>query len=91
MARRHRDHVGRFVLGMKHYPDPDDDGSTHESKARGHGNKPLMVENVNPMEDHPGLTPLEHRKIRRIAGKGKRSSVKVQVKVEAKHGDVDAD
>jgi hypothetical protein len=41
-----------------------------------------MVENVNPMEDHPGLTPLEHRRIKRIAGRGKRSKVDVRVKVE---------
>lgn len=86
MARRHRDHVGRFVLGMKHYPAPDDDGDMHESKARGHTTAPLMVENVNPMEDHPGLTPLEHTRIKRIAGKG-RSKSRVKVNVEVEHGD----
>ena len=84
MARRYRDHVGRFVLGMKHYPDPDDDGGSHESTAKGHTTPPLQVEVMNPMEDHPGLTPLEHRKIKRIAKsvRGK-SNVKVDVKVEA--------
>jgi len=53
-----------------------------ESKAVGHTTPPVMVENVNPMEDHPGLTPLEHRRIKRIAGRGKRSKVDVRVKVE---------
>lgn len=59
-----------------------------ESKAVGHTTPPVMVENVNPMEDHPGLTPLEHKKISRIAKKvkGGRSKVKVDVKVEATGG-----
>ena len=40
------------------------------------------------MEDHPALTPLEHKKISRIAKKvkGGRSKVKVDVKVEATGG-----
>lgn len=39
------------------------------------------------MEDHPGLTPLEHKKIKRLAGKSKgKTKVSVKVDVEAAHG-----
>lgn len=61
-----------------------------ESSARGHATPPLMVENVNPLDDHPALTPMEHRRIRRIAGKmkpGKAAKVDVKVKVEAGSAD----
>lgn len=59
-----------------------------ESKARMHTTPPVQVEVLNPLEDHPGLTPLEHRKIRRIARKvkGGKAKVKVDVKVEAHTG-----
>lgn len=89
MARRHRDHMGRFVLGMKHYPEPDDDGDEQtQSKAVGHTTEPIHVIDENPMDHHPGLTPLEHKRIRRIAGGApSKSKVKVKVEVEAGHGD----
>ena len=61
---------------------------SRESSARGHTTPPVMVEVLNPLEDHPGLTPLEHRKIKRIAKKVKsgKASVKVKVDVVAKTG-----
>ena len=54
-----------------------------------HTTPPLQVEVLNPLEDHPGLTPLEHKKIKRIARKvkgGGKAKVKVDVKVEAVSG-----
>ena len=59
-----------------------------ESKAMGHTTPPIMVIEENPLDHHPGLTPLEHKKISRIAKKvkGGRSKVKVDVKVEATGG-----
>lgn len=58
-----------------------------ESAAVMHTTPPVRVIDENPMDHHPGLTPLEHKRIRRIAGKGKRASkVKVDVKVEATGG-----
>lgn len=62
---------------------------SRESTARMHTTAPLQVEVLNPLEDHPGLTPLEHKKIKRIAGKtkGGRAKVKVKVEVVAKAGD----
>ena len=61
---------------------------SRESTARMHTTAPLQVEVLNPMEDHPGLTPLEHRKIKRLARKvkGGKASVKVKVDVVAKTG-----
>ena len=53
-----------------------------ESSARMHTTPPVQVEVLNPLEDHPGLTPLEHRKIKRIAGKVKGGKAKAKVKVE---------
>jgi len=55
---------------------------SRESSARGHTTPPLQVEVLNPLEDHPGLTPLEHKKIKRIAGKVKGGKAKVKVKVD---------
>ena len=65
---------------------------SRESAARGHTTPPVMVEVLNPLEDHPGLTPLEHKKIKRIARKvkgGGKASVKVKVDVVAKTGGKD--
>lgn len=61
---------------------------SRESTAKMHTTPPLQVEVLNPLEDHPGLTPLEHKKIRRIAKrvKGGKAKVKVDVKVEASTG-----
>lgn len=56
-----------------------------ESSAVGHTTPPVHVVDENPMDHHPGLSPLEHKRIKRIAGKGRKSSVKVKVQVEAKH------
>ena len=63
-----------------------------ESAARMHTTPPIQVEVLNPLEDHPGLTPLEHKKIKRIARKvkgGGKAKVKVDVKVEAVSGGKD--
>lgn len=57
-----------------------------ESSARMHTTPPVMVQEVNPLDDHPGLTPLEHRRIKRIAGKGKPGKAKVDVKVKVEAG-----
>ena len=64
---------------------------SRESSARMHTTAPLQVEVLNPLEDHPGLTPLEHRKIKRLARKvkGGKAKVKVDVKVEASSGGKD--
>lgn len=63
-----------------------------ESSARMHTTAPLQVELLNPLEDHPGLTPLEHRKIKRIARKvkgGRGAKAKVDVKVNVETGGSD--
>lgn len=60
-----------------------------ESIAKGHGNPPLTVIDENPLDHHPGLTPLEHKRIKRIAGKARASKTKVAVKVEVAHGDAE--
>lgn len=58
-----------------------------ESSAIGHGTPPLMVGEMNPIADHPGLGPLEEKRVKRIAGRAKgRAHVKVAVHVEAKAG-----
>lgn len=62
-----------------------------ESQAVMHATPPLTVVDENPMDHHPGLTPLEHKRIKRIAGKGGKSRVKVKVEVKAEHGGIDAD
>mgnify|MGYP001590779575 CR=1 FL=1 len=65
---------------------------SRESTARMHTTAPLQVEVLNPLEDHPGLTPLEHKKIRRIARKvkgGGKAKVKVKVDVVAQTGGKD--
>lgn len=64
---------------------------SRESSAKMHTTPPLQVEVLNPLEDHPGLTPLEHRKIRRIAKKvkGGKAKAKVKVEVEVKSGGED--
>lgn len=63
-----------------------------ESSAKMHTTPPLQVEVLNPLEDHPGLTPLEHKKIKRIArkvkgGRSAKAKVDVKVKVETGGGD----
>lgn len=59
-----------------------------ESSAVGHTTPPVYVVDENPMANHPGLTPLENKRIKRVAGKGKRTAkVSVKVQVDATHGD----
>lgn len=53
----------------------------NESVARMHATPPVHVIDENPMDHHPGLTPLEHKRIKRIAGKSAKSKVKVAVEV----------
>ena len=50
-----------------------------------HGTPPLIVHEMDPIDDHPGLGPLVRRKIKKAAKRG-RAHVKVQVAVEAKAG-----
>lgn len=57
----------------------------------GHTTPPVKYVDENPMLDHPGLTPLENKRIRKVAGKGKKTSVKVKVVAEVAHGATDAD
>lgn len=59
-----------------------------ESAARMHATPPITVVDENPMDHHPGLTPLEHRRIKRIAKKmkGGKAKAKVKVEVEVKSG-----
>lgn len=56
-----------------------------ESVARGHTTPPVHVVDENPLENHPGLTPLETRKVKRIAKgtKSAKSRVHVEVNVHA--------
>ena len=56
-----------------------------DSTAVMHGSEPLIVHEMDPIDDHPALGPLTRRKIRKLGGKGK-AHVKVNVQVEAKAG-----
>ena len=65
---------------------------SRESSAKMHTTPPVVVIEENPLEHHPGLTPLEHRKIKRIAKKvkgGGKAKVKVKVDVVAQTGGKD--
>lgn len=62
---------------------------SRESSAKGHTTPPLMVEVVDPIADHPVLGPMRDRRMKRAARKGKKTAVKVEVKVE--DGKADAD
>ena len=54
------------------------------SKAVMHGSEPLIVREVDPVDDHPSLGPLRKAKMLLAAKKAKgKSKVKVDVKVEA--------
>lgn len=53
-----------------------------ESSAKGHGSEPLIVREIDPVDEHPSLGPLRAAKLKR-AVKGK-SKAKVKVDVEVK-------
>lgn len=54
-----------------------------ESSAKGHGTPPLIVREIDPVDEHPSLGPLRAEKLKR-AGKGKtKAKVKVDVEVKA--------
>lgn len=60
-----------------------------ESSARGHASPPLLVTQIDPSEEHPGLGPI--RRLKRAVNKGKVKTKKSVVKVEVtvKHGGSD--
>lgn len=57
-----------------------------ESAARGHTTAPLVVHEMEPMEDHPGLGPLLRKKraarVVVVKSKPTKTKVKVEVKVD---------
>lgn len=57
-----------------------------ESVARGHTTPPVHVVDENPMEKHPGLAPLEARKVKRLAKGAKSAKQRVHVEVNV-HAD----
>ncbi len=54
------------------------------SKAVMHGSEPLIVREIDPVDEHPSLGPLRRAKTILLAKKAKgKSKVRVDVKVEA--------
>ena len=54
------------------------------SKAVGHGSEPLIVREIDPVDEHPSLGPLRKAKALLLARKAKgKAKIKVDVKVEA--------
>ena len=60
-----------------------------ESSAKGHGTPPLIVREIDPVDEHPSLGPLRAAKLRRAIGKA-RTKTKVKVEVDVKKGGTDA-
>lgn len=61
-----------------------------ESKALRHGTPPLIVHEMDPIDDHPGLGPLTRRKIKKVVGKVRgKAQAKVKVEVDVKAGGKD--
>jgi len=52
-----------------------------ESKAKGHGSPPLIVREIDPVDEHPSLGPLRQAKLNKMLRGGKKRT-KVLVKVE---------
>jgi len=53
-----------------------------QSRAKGHGVRPLIVREIDPVDEHPSLGPLRQAKLNKLLGKRGRGKTKIVVKVE---------
>lgn len=53
-----------------------------ESTAKGHGTEPLIVREIDPVDEHPSLGPLRAAKLRRAVKGRQKTKVKVDVEVK---------